>query len=95
MTRSHSIMQTEKECYITGSTEGLHKHHVFPGSRRKASEKWGCWVWLRGDWHNLSNYGVHFNKDLDRKLKQEIQEKFEELYGHDKFMEVFGRNYIE
>jgi hypothetical protein len=52
-------------------------------------------VWLRGDWHNLSNYGVHFNKDLDRKLKQETQEKFEELYGHDKFIEVFGRNYIE
>lgn len=89
-----SILQNKKECYITGDTQGLHKHHVYPGSRRKASAEWGCWVWLRADWHNLADYGVHFNLDLDRRLKQECQEKFEELYGHDKFMSVFGKNYL-
>lgn len=89
-----SIMQTERECYITGATQGLHAHHIYAGSRRKASDKWGCWVWLRADWHNLSDYGVHFNPDLSMRLKRECQEKFEELYGHDKFMEVFGKNYL-
>lgn len=89
-----SIMQNGKECFITGDKNGLHKHHVFQGSRRKASDEWGCWVWLRADWHNLSDYGVHFNPDLDRRLKQQTQEKFEALYGHDKFMEVFGKNYL-
>jgi len=89
-----SILQDRRECYITGATEGLHKHHVYAGSRRKASEQWGCWVWLRWDWHNGAPYGVHQNPDLDRRLKQECQERFEELYGHEKFMEVFGKNYL-
>lgn len=89
-----SILQTERECYITGATQGLHVHHIYPGSRRKASDKWGCWVWLRADWHNLSDYGVHNNPDLSMRLKRECQQKFEELYGRDKFMEVFGKNYL-
>ena len=89
-----SILQTEKECYITGSISQLHKHHIYGGSRRKTSDKWGCWVWLRADWHNLSDYGVHFNKDLDTRLKRECQERFEKLYGHEKFMSVFGKNYL-
>lgn len=40
----NSILQTEKECYLTGAKEGLHKHHIFGGPRRRAAEKWGCWV---------------------------------------------------
>lgn len=89
-----SIMQTRRECCITGATTGLHRHHIFQGVRRKASEEWGCWVWLRSDWHNLSDYGVHFNPDLDRRLKQACQERFEALHGHEAFMKVFGKNYI-
>lgn len=89
-----SILQDCRECYITGATQGLHKHHIYFGSRRKASDRWGCWVWLSADWHNLSSYGVHFNKDLDMRLKQACQERFETLYGNDKFIEIFGKNYI-
>lgn len=89
-----SILQERKECYLTGATQGLHKHHVYAGPRRKASEKWGCWVWLRGDWHNLASYGVHFDRELDMQLKRVCQLQFERLYGHDKFVEVFGKNYI-
>ena len=90
-----SILQTERECYITGSTDGLHRHHVFYGTaNRKQSEKYGCWLWLRADWHNMSDHGVHFNRDLDLRLKRECQEEFEKRWGHDKFMEVFGKNYL-
>lgn len=89
-----SILQDEHECYICGAREGLHKHHIYPGSRRKASDAWGCWVFLRYDWHNGSNYGVHKDAALSLRLKQECQERFEELYGRDKFMEVFGKNYL-
>lgn len=87
-----SILQDVRECYITGAVDGLHRHHIYPGSRRRASEDWGCWVWLRADWHNLADYGVHFNRDLDRRLKSECQRRFEALYGHDKFIAVFGKN---
>lgn len=91
---AESILQKSKECYITGSCEGLHKHHIFRGSRRQAAEKWGCWVWLRADWHNMADYGVHNNSRLDADLKRTAQTRFEELYGHDKFMEVFGKSYL-
>lgn len=90
-----SIMQDKKECYLTGSTTNLHRHHCFSGNpNRKLSEKYGCWIWLRADLHNMSNQGVHFNKELDLRIKRETQRKFEELHGHEKFMEIFGRNYL-
>lgn len=39
-----SLLQTEKQCYVTGSRIQLDKHHIYHGSRRKAADKWGCWV---------------------------------------------------
>lgn len=89
-----SIMQNSRECFITGDTTRLCRHHIYAGGRRQTSEKWGCWVWLRYDWHNGANYGVHFNHDLDIRLKRQCQEQFERLYGHDKFMQVFGKSWL-
>lgn len=89
-----SIIQNEKECFITKSKINLHKHHIFMGPFRKKSEQYGCYVYLRADWHNMSDYGVHFNRNLDLRLKRIAQRKFEELYGHEKFMEVFKINYL-
>jgi len=92
---SKSIIQNKKECYITKSTSNLHKHHIFEGTaNRKQSEKYGTWVWLRADWHNMADYGVHFNKELDIKLKQIAQRRFEEEYPQLDFLKIFGRNYI-
>ena len=88
---SGSILQSERECYVTGSRQCLDRHHVFHGPRRKAAEKWGCWVWLRHDVHMALHSG---DTELDRRLKRECQERFEEIWGHEKFMEVFGKSYI-
>ena len=89
-----NLLQDNKQCYITGQVINLHRHHVFQGPRRKASEKWGCWVWLTAEMHNMSNKGVHFNRELDIRIKQDMQRAFEAKHGHDKFMEVFGKNYL-
>lgn len=89
-----SLMQNEKECYITHSTQTLHKHHIFGGPFRKKSEQYGCWIWLRADWHVGTNYCVHNDKKLMDCLRKECQRRFEEEYGHDKFMEVFRKNYL-
>ena len=89
-----SIMQDKRECYISGFSTNLARHHIYGGGRRQLSDIWGCWVWLRYDWHNGASYGVHFNRDLDIRLKQQCQKRFEKLYGHDKFMEVFGKSWI-
>ena len=90
-------MQTEKECYITGSTDNLHLHHCIYGTGlRKLSDKYGLTVWLRADWHNMADYGVHFNKELDLELKQKAQKTAMKRYGWstEKFIEIFGRNYL-
>lgn len=84
-------MQDDKYCYITGKTQGLDQHHCFTGIRRKAADKWGCWCWLAHDVH----MALHSSKpELADQLRRECQERFEELYGHEKFMEVFGKNYL-
>lgn len=88
---SRSIMQSEKKCFITGATVNLDRHHCFHGPRRKAAEKWGCWIWLRSDLHRELH---DKNKELDRMIERACQERFEELYGHQKFMEVFGKSYL-
>jgi hypothetical protein len=89
---SDSILQSEKECFVTGATRGLDKHHIYHGPRRKAADKWGCWVWLAHDVH----MDLHErNPGLDRDLKDLCQRRFEELYGHEKFMTVFGKNYLK
>ena len=88
-------LQEHKVCFFCSMTTGLHLHHVYGGSaNRKKSDKYGCVVWLCGPHHNLSKDGVHMNHKRDLILKQYTQRKFEEVYGHEKFMEVFKKNYL-
>ena len=92
-----SILQSEKVCYLTGSTYNLHRHHIYAGSRRPISEREGFWVWLTGYYHNQSNAGVH-GKDgheLDWKLKQDCQRKYEETHSREEFMWLIGKNYLD
>lgn len=88
---SQSIMQDKKECFVTGRTDHLDKHHCFDGSRRKAADTWGCWVWLDHDLHMSAHFS---DSKLLYALRRACQKRFEELYGHDKFMQIFGKNYL-
>lgn len=89
-----SILQTNKECWICGSTT-VHEHHVFEGSaNRKKSEQYGLKIYLCPRHHNLSNDGVHENLVLALSIKKFAQRKFEDKWGHEKFMEVFHKNYL-
>ena len=92
-----SILQSEKVCYVTGSTYNLHKHHIYAGGRRRISEREGFWVYLTGSLHNQSNDGVH-GKDghyLDMKLKQDCQRKYEENHSREEFILLIGKNYLD
>lgn len=88
-----SIISNERRCLVCGRTEPLHLHHVYMGGNRRNADRFGCWVYLCAR-HHTSTDGVHFNRELDLKLKRMCQRKFEELYSHEKFMEVFGKNYL-
>lgn len=91
-----SILQDEKICYITGSTEDLHRHHIYAGSRRKISEREGFWCYLIGRLHNLSEDGVHGKngRELDLMLKRQCQAKYEETHTREEFLALIGRNYL-
>jgi hypothetical protein len=92
-----SILQTEKECYITGLTSNLHKHHIYFGNpQRQISEKNGFWVWLTGVYHNQSNFGVH-GKDgheLDLMLKKMCQRAYEKKHSREEFVQLIGKSYL-
>ena len=89
-----SILQDKKECFVTGVTEGLHKHHCMNGPLRKKSEQYGLYIWLTPEWHNMSNHGIHFDQEFDLRVKKYAQKKFEELYGHELWMKEFHKNYL-
>ena len=92
---SESIISNERVCLVCGTTLNLHRHHIFYGmAKRKISEKYGCWCYLCAIHHNLSNAGVHFNKELDTELKQMAQKRFNEVYPDLDFLKTFGRNYL-
>ncbi len=89
-----SILQQRKECYITRSTDDLHKHHIYPGSNRAISEKHGFWIYLRSDWHTGSSYCVHADPELMLKLKKLCQAKYELNHSRDEFIVLIGRSYL-
>lgn len=91
---SKSIMQTQKECYLCGKKTCLERHHILSGvANRKLSEKYGLWVYLCHDCHTGPD-GAQYNPEKNRDLRKQAQIAFEELYGHQKWMSIFLKNYV-
>ena len=89
-----SIIQNEKECFFCGSQCDLECHHVLGGTaNRKLSEKYGLKVWLCRRHHTGAD-GAQYDIVKNMQLKRVAQKRFEALHGHDRWMEVFGKNYI-
>lgn len=90
-----SILQSNRECWVCHTTFDLHEHHVFEGTgRRKQSEATGMKLMLCGRHHNMSNEGVHFNKELDLQIKRYAQEVFEQTHTREEFRERFNKSYL-
>ena len=90
--RHPSIIQDKKECFVTGSTKNLDCHHCLDASRRALADKYGLWVWLRHDVH-MSLHGG--DSVLAYSLKRLAQTKFEEHHSRKRFVEIFGKNYLD
>ena len=91
---SKSIMQDRKVCYFTGSVDNLDKHHIFLGTaNRKKSEQYGCWVWIT-HWLHMRIHQDHEFTSYRYELQKEAQRRFEAIYGHEKFMQEFHKNYL-
>lgn len=87
-----SIVQKDDSCcFICGCNRTDHTHHIMHGtSNRKNADKWNLVVKLCEPCHTK----VHRSRVTDLMLICLGQKKFEELYGHSKWMEVFGKNYL-
>ena len=91
-----SIIQKEKRCLVCGMPFNIHIHEVYFGKNRQKSIEDGCCVYLCGNHHNQSNEGVHFNHELDMKLKREMEIAWLEYYNKtiDDFIERYSRSYL-
>ncbi|MFQ8844001.1 MAG: phosphoenolpyruvate carboxykinase [Lachnospira pectinoschiza] len=82
------------ECILSGSTT-VERHHIFGGSNRKKSEKYGFVVPLRPDLHPNGVYAGQSANVIDLRLKKMAQKYYEENYGtREYFIQEFGRNYL-
>lgn len=87
-----SILQENCECFLCLTTKNLQLHHCINGlHNRGMCDTYGLTVYLCAKHHDM----VHRDQKLDESLKRHTQKAFEELYGHDEWMETFHKNYLE
>lgn len=102
---SKSIMQDKRsgECYLCNILLGIdtpassrEEHHVMHGTaNRRLSEHYGLKVYICPYHHRTGPEAVHRCRQTNVLLIQAAQRVFERKYGHEKWMEVFGRNYLD
>ena len=76
---------------------GSHKHHIFGGvPNRRYSDEDGLVIFLRPEDHNMSNKGIHFNKEFDLYAKQKAQKRWMEFYNktEEQFIKRYGRSWL-
>lgn len=97
MKRLQSAFTEDMEhCYITGTPQ-CHRHHIFYGTRRKLSEKYGFVIPIAYYLHEFGKDSIHENpnKGLDLELKQMAQTYFENHIGtRERFREEFGKSWL-
>ena len=71
--------------------EAMHKHHFMHGTaNRRLAEQYGLWGYLCTKHHG----DLHDHNEQDMFLIQVAQKRFEKLYDHEKWMDVFEKNYL-
>lgn len=96
MKRYSIITDDLNHCIVCGKTkEALHE--VFFGTaNRKKSIEHGLVIPLCNYHHNMSDAGIHFNRELDLTFKRIAEEKW--LIYNDKnksdFIAEFGKNWL-
>ena len=88
-----AVVDTMNKCCICGNPH-VQIHRIFYGTANRIhSDHYNLIVPLCLAHHTGTN-GVHNNKELDSFLKRKGQRAFEQQYGHEKFMAIFGKNYL-
>lgn len=91
-------MMYHGKCFLCGKWGWLEEHHLFGGSNRKKSEKYGLKVGLCGiECHREGPKAAHRSAETAQKLHEYGQRKFMREQGAtvDEFRALFGKNYID
>lgn len=92
-----SIIDDNKQCFVCGSKNNLHLHHILFGKNRSKADKDGLTVYLCYA-HHEGTKGVHGRDgfELDNRLKKIAEQQWIEYYNKsiDDFIKRYGRNYI-
>ena len=102
MAKSIMHNKDDRACYLCmllrddyDTRKDLQEHHAMPGTaNRRLSERYGLKVYLCMEHHTAGPQALHNNIKLRRLLQANAQIAFEKKYSHEKWMEVFRRNFI-
>lgn len=97
---------TEKldRCFVCGTTQGVQMHEIFHGSNRSKSKDDGMCIPLCYEHHHGSNYGIHYNSELELKVKKLAEKIWLENYTDKEdeynnriklFIKRYGKNYLD
>lgn len=86
---------TDQDCCIICQKPFSELHEIFYGPYRQKSIKYKLQERLCILHHRIGPEAVHNNTKFDRELKQKHQAIFESIYGHEKYMQEFDKNYLE
>ena len=84
-------------CGRNGNCDRLERHHIFGGSNRDKSEKYGLVVWLCGErCHRNGKNAVHRSAITAQRIHEYGQLKWMREQGktEDDFRKEFGRSYL-
>ena len=86
----------EGRCAICRRWSQLEEHHVFPGAYRKKSGKYKATIKICHSCH-VGKDGIQYNRRLADRVKAAFQARIMRQEGWDKqkFIQEFGKNYIE
>lgn len=95
MKESIIVDLSNRQCAVCGRSVGLQLHHVLHGPNRRLADKYGLTVWLCSDCHGKLHGSPDPQwRDVDRELMADAQRAFENIYGHESWMDLFGKDYI-
>lgn len=93
--KEYSIMPEDK-LWKTKRFPGSHRHEIFGGPNRQRSIKDGLVIFLIPEMHNMSNAGIHFNKQFRDYAHKVGQLAWMEYYNKSEqdFIKEYGKSYI-
>ena len=74
-----------------------HRHEIFFGTaNRQKSIEDGLVIFITPEDHNMSDHGIHADREFDLYAKRKAQARWMEFYGKtvEQFIKRYGKNYL-